>query len=207
MKILITGCAKSGTTLLARLMHSFDIPVHTKEIRLKDLCLAKLSNLVGKRNEYTIFSNILNGVDLEHQKQMIIKYDIKILNIYRNGVDVMESFENDWQYWNPLIWCESIRQMEEMKDLITTNVSYESLVTEPDLIQSVIATGLGIEPEYKFSESHHKVPMNLFKTNNPRYKSRPIVKDRIGKRFNVRKPGIDIDYFNEKMEVCGYERV
>lgn len=207
MKIYITGCAKSGTTLLARLMHSFGLPVHGSEISLHDFCESKAKNLVAKRSEYTIFSNILNGFDLEHQKNMIIKHDIKILNMYRNGVDVLESFENDWQYWNPLIWCESIRQMEAMKDLITTNVSYESLVERPNMMQSVIATGLGIIPEYKFTESHHKAPMDLFVTDNPRYKSRPIVMDRIGKSFNVKKPGIDIDYFNEKMENCGYERV
>lgn len=207
MKIFITSCAKSGSTLLVRLMHSFGIPVHTEEISLLDLCKSDAPNIIGKRSEYTIFSNILQREELNNQKKLIKRNQIKVINIYRNGVDVMESFDRDWGYWNPLIWCESIRQMHAYRDLITINVKYEDLVRCPDMVQGVISNRLGIRPNYKFSEYTDKTPETLFPTKQERYKIRPIVSDRIDKTFDVRKDGIDIDYFNRQMESLGYEKV
>jgi len=207
MRIFITGCAKSGTTLLARLMHSFNIPVHSGEISLRDLTKSEVTNIVGKRSEYTIFSNILQRKDINEQKKLIKQKNINVINIYRNGVDVLESFERDWGYWNPLIWCESIRQMQDYQDLIMLNVRYEDLVRYPNAIQNLIRSKIQVKPEYKFSEYTENTPKELFPTNDKRYKIRPINGDRIEKNFNVRKDGIDIDYFNRQMESLGYEPV
>jgi len=207
MKIFITGCAKSGTTLLARLMDSFGHIIATEETSLHGLCQSEHNNIVCKRSEYSIFSNILTRKDLNNQKQLIKKKGIKVINIYRNGVDIMESFERDWGYWNPLIWCESIRQMQEYRALIAVNIRYEALVESPDVIQRYIASRLGLKPNYLFSEYTEKTPETIFPTDQERYKIRPISSDRIGKQFDVRKPGIDIDYFNQQMESLGYEKV
>lgn len=207
MKIFITGCAKSGTTLLARLMHSFNIPVHSGEISLNDLIKSDINNIIGKRSEYTIFSNILQAKELNEQKKLIKQNDIKIINMYRNGVDVLESFNRDWGYWNPLIWCESIRQMQDYQDLIMLNVRYEDLVRYPNAIQNLIRVKIQVKPKYKFSEYTEKTPDALFPTDQERYKIRPINGDRIEKTFNVRKDGIDIDYFNKQMGSLGYGKV
>ena len=206
-KIFITGAAKSGTTLLARLMNSYGIPVTSEEVSISGLAKSQYSNIVSKRSEYTIFSNILKADDLIKQKQLIKKNQIKVINIYRNGVDVLESFERDWGYWNPLIWCESIRQMHAYPDLIALNVQYESLVRYPDQMQTLISVALGINPMYKFSEYTQNTPDTLFPTEQERYKVRDISRDSIGKTFDVRKPGIDIDYFNRQMKSLGYDEV
>lgn len=207
MKIFITGAAKSGTTLLARLMHSFGMPIATEETSLIGLTESKHKKVVCKRSEYSIFSNILKAQELEAQKQLIRTNHIRVINIYRNGVDVLESFERDWGYWNPLIWCESIRQMHVYSSLITVNVKYEDLVRHPDMVQNYIGGSLGLTPDYKFSQYTEKTPKSLFPTNQDRYKIRPISDSRTGKQFDVRKPGIDIDYFNRQMESLGYERI
>lgn len=207
MKIFITGAAKSGTTLLARLMHSFDMPINAEEITISDLCKSDYGNVVGKRTEYSIFSNILQRKDLNRQKKLIKKHHITVINIYRNGVDVLESFERDWGYWNPHIWCESIRQMHAFPDLIRVNVKYEDLVRFPDDTQQQISKKIGKKFQYKFSEYVEKAPEGLFPTTDERYKIRPIVTDRIQKRFDINKPGIDIDYFNKQMESLGYEQL
>ena len=207
MKIYITGIAKSGTTLLARLFYTFGLPIHVEEIRLIDLCKSEETTLVGKRTEYTLFSNILNRADLSKQIDCIKYYDIKIINIYRNGVDVLESFERDWGYWNPLIWCEGIRQMLVYPELLTCNIQYERLIEEPDVIQKEIADKLGLNILCKFSDYPDYLPEGIFPTEVERYKPRSISNASIGKKFNINKPGIDIDYFNEQMKFLGYDTV
>lgn len=53
LKIFVTGCARSGTTLLQRLFFSFDnIEIIPKEIKLENFCAYKSDKiLVGKRIE------------------------------------------------------------------------------------------------------------------------------------------------------------
>jgi hypothetical protein len=188
-------------------MDSFGLPIHGNEISIEDFCKSQAKNIVGKRSEYTIFSNILQQKDLIEQKTLIKKHKIKVINIYRNGVDVLESFDNDWGYWNPLIWCESIRQMHAYPDLIVHNVSYEHLVRYPNLVQIALKRKLGLKPLYPFTEYTRKTNTALFPTDQERYKIRDISRDSIGKRFNVRKDGIDIDYFNRQMKSLGYDPV
>jgi len=69
-KIYITGCARSGTTLLARLFHAFDnCQIMSEECSLEDFAKIDMSDqdcdfLVGKRTEQSIFSNTLSDLEV-----------------------------------------------------------------------------------------------------------------------------------------------
>ena len=57
MKIFITGCAKSGTTLVRRLFNAYDLNVAVEEMSLLDFYLSDFD--VAKRTADSIFSNII----------------------------------------------------------------------------------------------------------------------------------------------------
>jgi len=71
-KFYITGCAKTGTTLLRRLFNAFDLNVYNKtEIHLSQF-ISESKYDVGKRTEGSIFSDVIN-------QTMIDKNQIKII--------------------------------------------------------------------------------------------------------------------------------
>ena len=203
MKILITGCAKSGTTLLARMCTAFDIEVSNSEISLDGL-LSLEGDVLGKRSEFTIFGNILSEDELRRQRHKI--KDVIVINMYRNGVDVLESFWSSWGVWNPLIWCESVRQSIDYTDLISLNVKYEDLIDNPNRVQYDIQQLTGLSATNLFSEYPDYVPDYCFPSTKKGYVLEPIHKERIGKDFDINKKGIDKDYFNEQMTILGYDK-
>jgi len=204
MKIFITGCAKSGTTLLARLFNAFDCQVVNEEISLEGLIGIEHNGiLVGKRSEYSIFSQILNRKDFVKQKNLLDK--VIVINVVRNGGDVFESFEASWGVWNPMIWCTAINEARVNDNLIDITVKYEDLIATPDVVQEMIAETLGLKILCDFTYYPLFVPEHCFKSNNERYLLQEIHNARIGKPFKLKR-GIDIDYFNELMEYCGYDK-
>ena len=83
-KIFITGCARSGTTLLARMFHAFeDVSVVENECTLEDFteyCSANEGHfriIVGKRTERSIFSNVLSEEETQKQLKLIEDNDHK----------------------------------------------------------------------------------------------------------------------------------
>lgn len=151
--IYITGCAKSGTTLLRRMFFSFRrCGIVNTEIELDAfVTVPKQQNLngdtlIGKRTVSTVFSNIMFPKLVEHQLGVIKKHDVKILNIIRDGRDAILS---DWI--SPERWIASIEDAETYKDYITLSVYFEDLVRQPDKVQAQIAETFGLEAKDKFS--------------------------------------------------------
>ena len=69
-KIYITGCAKTGTTLLRRLFNAFDLKVYNKdEIELVNFLNSDFD--VGKRTFNTMFSNVLNEEEIKRQLPLL----------------------------------------------------------------------------------------------------------------------------------------
>lgn len=200
----ITGCARSGTTLLQRLFYSFDDGfIIDGEIPLEYFGGSKqflkvtqkaLNNkwILGKRWFTTIFSNTLNSTKLDEDSELIEKYDVKIINIYRDGRDVIESGKVDARRW-----IDSIKQMTAFKHLITCNVQYENLIKMPDTVQTDISLILDLNIKAKFSEYPDFVPdrtFNLLKDKT--YRKRVLSNERIGKNFELYK----VKYPNEVTE-------
>ena len=81
-KIFITGCAKSGTTLLLRLFNAFD---NLKVYNYNELSLYSFINRckdynVAKRNYRSIFSNTLSQARIQKSIELITDNNITVIN-------------------------------------------------------------------------------------------------------------------------------
>jgi len=147
-KIYITGCAKSGTTLLRRLMNAFDITVYNDgEMSLEDFTLSDYQ--CAKRTHKTIFSNVLNENEINQQLDIIENNNISIINIWRNCKDVIKS---DSGYVSLKRWMHSFIQSLNHHELIAINIHYTELVEHPDDIQQQIADKIGLKILHKWSD-------------------------------------------------------
>jgi len=182
MKIYITGCARSGTTLLRRLFYSFKgVEVIGKEINISSFATynSKQPILVGKRTINTIFSNFVSNEGLQNQLTLID--GIKIINIVRDGKDVVEG-----GYSSPSRWMNSIGTAKKYNDKIFATIYYELLVSHPDLIQKYISNLFGLEEVYRFSEYPDFIPKDSFdfEKKKSNYKLRKISTDRVNKGYD-----------------------
>jgi hypothetical protein len=151
MKIFITGCAGSGTTLLRKLFYAFqDVEIIDGQTSLQNFIVtpSKKRFVIAKRTGKTIFSGI--GHDLARkQLTQIRKNKIKILNIIRDGRDVLinRPFE-----LKPQRWVISINQRLLFPQGIDLEVKYEDLCLKPDEIQKLIIEKFGLIKKHNFSE-------------------------------------------------------
>jgi len=156
-KIFITGCAKTGTTLLLRMCYGFkdaDILYRTgfngHELAINDFLNLETDKkfLIGKRLPPCILSNV-EGPEFEDQIDWIRKNDIGIINVVRDGRDVVLS---DGNYVKPERWISTMQQREKYSDIIDYEIRYEDLVKSPNRIQENISNIFGIEREHHFSK-------------------------------------------------------
>ena len=158
-KIFITGCAKSGTTLLLRMCYAFrDTEVLYREgfdgheLPFDDFVnhKGKEKFVIGKRHPPALLSNVLTE-ELDRQSKEVIKNKIGIVNVVRDGRDVILS---DGNYVKPKRWIESIKQRKNniFGNLIMVEVKYEDLVRNPQLVQTQLEEAFGLESEHKFSD-------------------------------------------------------
>lgn len=174
-KFYITGCAKTGTTLLRRLFNGFDLKVYNKEeIHLYNF-INQNDYVVGKRTAGSIFSDILNQNAIDKFLHTIRKNDVKIINITRNREDTLKSTN---RYVKPKRYDESIRQSELYSDYISYNITYEELVKNPDKIQNELSEFFDLEILHKwsdfpkwFDDSEEPIGGNW---NNKEYKLRKV---------------------------------
>jgi len=184
MKIFITGCARSGTTLLRRLFYSFDeVEVIDLEISLDDFIDYQSNSpaLVGKRTKKSIFSHNLPRRIEERYISSITNYNIKIINMVRDGRDVIESGENAW----PKRWIDSMKAAKRHHDIIDMTIPYERLVSRPDVVQREIAETYGLVRTSLFSDYPSFVPDRAFE-EHLRYDPRPIDNSRVKKNYDWR---------------------
>tara|TARA_Y100001970_G_C14211661_1_gene847291 strand:+ start:1252 stop:1941 length:690 start_codon:yes stop_codon:yes gene_type:complete len=156
-RIFITGCAKSGTTLLLRLFYSFkNVEVIYRpgfdghEISVFDL-LSIDSNkeaIISKRHPPSILSDI-HSTEIEKQYDLIKKNQITIINVVRDGRDVILS---DGNWVKPERWISCIEQRKIFKDIINFEVKFEDLVTDPDSIQDSLEKAFDLKKEFLFSD-------------------------------------------------------
>ena len=187
MKIFITGCARSGTTLLSRLMNAFNISVYetdiSTEISLNDFIKLDNKNIVGKRSYPSVFSSELSGKEIIEQINLIVNHDIKILNVVRDGRDVLLSEEKGKFYVSPSRWIDSIIQSEVFSDIISLQIRYEDLINNPLSIQGQIQQVFGLKQKHYFTKYPDFIKKDTA-NNDGIYKLRLLSNNSIGKDFS-----------------------
>ncbi len=205
--IFITGCAKSGTTLLRRMFFAYkDCGVINEEIEID--AFASLVNkpngpkseaIVGKRTVSTVFSNTMFPSLLDHQLQLIRGNNIKVVNIIRDGRDAVL---NGWISCDR--WIASLEQAEQYKDYIAAQVYFEDLIRKPDEVQQHLTDVLGLDPHAKFSD--YPAFMETDDAVVDHYKKYTLSEDKIGQDPELYKklcPGLR-GKFDELLERHGY---
>jgi len=211
-KIFITGCARSGTTLLARLFHAFEnCQVMNEEVGLEAFCNIDFSDqtadfLVGKRTQDTIFSNTLSDTEIVKQTELIANNQIIVINCVRDGRHVVHSWVTAWQMYDPQAWINSIIQAQNYSKFIELQIKYEDLIENPDKAQATIWSLIaGLKTNYDFSDYPEFVPEDSFKTNHFAHSLRPINNSQ-GKRApkTYRQRPNDIEYFETLLSELNY---
>lgn len=209
-RLYITGCARSGTTLLARMFYAFDqCQVMNEECNIYEFCGADIEGqecdfLVGKRTEYTIFSNTISDFQRKNQLNLIAEEKLVVINCIRDGRNVVEAWERAWGVYDPNAWMNSILQSLAFKDAITLTVRYEDLLSDPDSVQLKIMEAIGIEKTHLFSEYPEFVPEYCFASSDDKYKLRKLDAPSDIVPANYLKRPNDIAFFEELLIKLDY---
>jgi len=205
--IYITGCAKSGTTLLRRMFYAFgESAIINEEIDIDAfVALSKTQKipddtaLIGKRTVSTVFSNIMFPTLMEHQLNVIRENGIKVVNIIRDGRDAIL---NGWISCDR--WIASLEQAEQYKQDIAATVCFENLIRKPNKVQKYLADTLGLTPHAKFSD--YPAFMNEEDAAGGHYQKYQLSEDKIGQdleRYKKVCPGLQ-SQFDELLKRHGY---
>lgn len=169
-KIYITGCAKSGTTLVRRLFNAFEgLKVYNHgEITPENFIQS--DHNVGKR-----FLSLFSG-NIPFSKipnQIKIFKEIIVIDVLRNREDVLKS---DNGYVNSNRYNTCLLHRKEYGNLINYTIIYEKLLENPDLIQNEISKLFDLKIKHKWSDYPKFIDISQEKpqTHSGIYKLRPI---------------------------------
>ena len=211
MRIFITGCGKSGTTLLLRLFAAFsNVVLVPNEHTAKDFSFMDDKDiiLVGKRSQREIYSSWSGKGYFFESLLELREHKVKLVNIFRDGRDVIES--GDGQVL-PRKWIDCIYQIIDYPQYLTMNLRYEDMVTKPDVVQQSVVDKLDLKIKYKWSDYPKFLDKEVEHWRQFRgieaYNLRPISTDRIGKDHQLYKfrcsPSERLE-FEKMLQFCGY---
>ena len=213
-KIYITGCAKSGTTLMLDMFRAFDRTwVISGETQLQDFCDLKKEDVgdydfvVAKRSHDTVFSCAsLKQSDIDRQLKLIKDNDINSINMVRDGRNVVSSFVKDWGLYNPFEWMRCIDQSDRYWYIIECMCYYESLVSEPNKVQKSLSTRFGLIANKPFE--HYPLFIEDKEQRKGNYTYRPLDKSRlkVDEATYLQSPN-DVVYFDSLLKKLGYRCV
>jgi len=165
---------------------------------------ARAQILVGKRHRFSLFSEHLSGEAMEHQAELIRAHGIKVINIIRDGQDVVYSDHNNV---SPRRWVAAMRQRGKFADLVDVEISYEDLVRRPDDVQQRVAENLGLSIKYRWSDYPTFVPDEEFAAiSSATYAKRPLDDRSVGKGLPYRDVVLDmVSGFDRELESAGYQ--
>ena len=150
-KIFITGCAKSGTTLLLRLFNAFD---NLKVYNYNELSLYSFINRckdynVAKRNYRSIFSNTLSQARIQKSIELITDNNITVINTIRDRKDIFSKHRPDLTEKR---YEASIYQAKRFSQYIKKTIYYKELFTNPDDVQREVANLLDLKIKHLWSD-------------------------------------------------------
>lgn len=212
MRIYITGCSKSGTTLLLRLFKAFsNVVLVPREQSAKYFSLIdhKKGILVGKRSRCEVYSSSWGGKGYFFESLLELReHNINIVNIFRDGRDVIESRQPQV---SPREWISCIHQIVDYPQYLKLNLRYEDIVTKPNEIQQIVANKLKLSIEHKWSDYPNFLDKDTAYWQQVRgreaYRPRPISAKRIGKNYQLYKyrcSPSERREFEEMLKFCGY---
>ncbi|MBN1153276.1 MAG: hypothetical protein JXA58_08690 [Dehalococcoidia bacterium] len=186
VRVFITGCARSGTTLLNRLFYAFDeLFVIDTEMSLDRFVttVPAARGMVAKRTPQTILSVPLPAAELRRQATIIKANGIRIVNVIRDGRDVVHLHPAGPRV-NVNRWIGCMLQAQRFQEYVTLEVRYEDLVVAPNDVQKTIAQVLGLRMRYSFSAYPDFVRQEVFEVDDYRpfaqYRRRPIDQASVG---------------------------
>lgn len=208
--IYITGCAKSGTTLLCRLFYAFsntDVVDHEVNFNaMMQMLGSHPPKTVCKRARMTPFGWNFSDDDMAVILAGFKKFDVKIVNILRDGRDVVTSDSPV----SATRWIASVRQAIEWKDFIDVQVRYEDICRNPNKVQQKVANKLGLDIMHLWSTYPKFVPEEAFTSEyeGHNYKPRPIDTTSIGKDLQAYKSKCRhvLTAFEDALVGAGYEK-
>ena len=204
MNILITGCARSGTTLLLRLMKGFlslnvvdDIEVHPNQInkysKAEKSTVIKCPQGASNPNiDFRPFPNIDFGPFwLKFVKTSFLHYyveSLKVIICVRDGRDVLTSYHylKPNEYWvKPKRWIKAVHRMLPLRNHANVLiVKYENLVKQPHEEMNRIGKFLKLSFAHDWIENFYKeIPPDLWMTL-PLNSVRPIDQKSVGRWMN-----------------------
>jgi hypothetical protein len=152
--VYVAGCGRSGTTLLQRLMRSFEdayvAPGERPFTSFLDLADRPERSLIVKRDA------------LAWETLDAIPSGIKVIYCVRHPFDVLTSFhpgaKHDNFYIKPNRWRAeylALKRTSECRQMLI--VRYEDLIVDPDGTQSRISAFTGLMPGKRFSATKEKL--------------------------------------------------
>lgn len=212
-KILITGVAKSGTTLLNNLMTAFPAYVIPDETPVDHFCSQEYNVneefIVAKRAFGSIFSHLISTSEIVHQWNMIKENDVTVIHIIRDGRDVVDSQYKSWGISNPIEWieCNALALKYSKVDDRIIILRYEDILRDPNNIMEQLDKLLNLfDP---------KKAITLFWSDYPSFVPEEYARE--GK-YKLRKlemtphtktawigSGIDANYGRANLKKFGYE--
>ncbi len=225
-KVFITGCAKTGTTLLLRMCLAFENAFidyregfNGHEISIEDFVKQENSEkeiMISKRLHPCLLSSVNNKELFDHQRDLIKENNVGIINVIRDGRDTIVS---DGNYVKPRRWIDSMKQREMYSDVINYEVRYEDLVDieKTNLIQEGLMAEFGLKKSFNFSDYPNYVPDWIYDWNVSvtgragnqlsDYSKRPLSNASVGKGLKTYKELCDpeiIDEFHEQLKTLKY---
>lgn len=211
-KIYITGVARSGTTLLLRLMNAFKETIgHVDEITLDDFVRYSRTApepptqaIFGKRSMGHIFSHLISTKEIANQWAVIRKNEFEILHVVRDGRDVVASQYEKWGVNNPIEWitCNDLARKYANAYANVTTIKYEDIVSQPDKIQALVASHYGLKIVHKWSEYPDWLDEDLKALDE--YLLRKISR-KTRDHLAWYGSGMDLNYLQQKLKSFGYE--
>ena len=213
-RLLITGCAKSGTTLLLRLFHAFEgvRPLYvldeagrpvSNEAPLPMLLAAEGGIIVAKRQATQAFSAEHSG--RRFRRRLAELGGVEVINIIRDGRDVITSEGGSVPAAR---WVASMQQRNVAPGFIAHEVRYEEMLTAPDTVQDALGASLGLVSTHRFTEYPAFVPTEgLFSDDRPNYEPKPLHRGSIGRGRELHKQYVPEELagvFNDELRKAGY---
>lgn len=147
--IFVTGCARSGTSLLQRCLSTVRDPDYlwseNSLLTLYERGEARGRNVVLKRRSRC------------HRTLHLIPPSVKVVHIVRHPGRVLTSRvrQKEGYYVSPERWLDETRAYWRMADIRPANrlaiVRYEDLMADPDAVQTRLASDLDIEFDLPFT--------------------------------------------------------
>jgi hypothetical protein len=155
-RIYITGCAKTGTTLVRRLFNAFELKVYNEdEMKLMDFIKSDYD--VAKRTSLMPFSDIIPVGESYKMLKLAKVNGVVCVNVVRNRKDVLASSNN---YVSPerYDYSMSMSRNPRFQQFLAYTIDYDRLMEEADEIQRELAIELGLTIKHKWSDYPHFVP-------------------------------------------------